>query len=64
MHMIEYIDECHKQCDLCKINIKNEFNFGWFLKYIVPIIEKYITMNMLQYKEEIIINSHFDIFYS
>ena len=64
-HIIGHIDEWHKQHDLCKINIKNDFILGWFLNHILHIITKDMTMTMLQYEEETIIKTQqFDIFYS
>jgi hypothetical protein len=62
---INHIDEWHKQHALCKINIKNEFILWWFLKYILPIISKDMTMTMLESEEETIIRAEqFHIFYS
>ena len=50
-HIIDHIDEWHKQHALCKINIRNDFILGWSLKSLLLIISKGITMTMLQYEE-------------
>ena len=63
-HIIERIDEWHKKHTLFKINNKNDFILGWYLKYIL-IVAKKMTMTMLQYEEAIVIKAQqFDVFYS
>ena len=64
-YIIDHIEEWHKQHALYKINIKNEFILGWFMKYFISITTKDMTMTMLQYQEETIVKAQqFDIFYS
>ena len=66
-NIIDHIDsEWHKWHSLFKIDIKNDFIFGWLLKSLISIISpKGMTMTMLQYEEATISRAQqFDFSYS
>jgi hypothetical protein len=51
-HIIYHIHECHRQCDLCRVEINDRFLMEYFLKLLLPPIVKDVSMMMPKNEEE------------
>ena len=65
-HIVDYIHEWRRRCNLCKIEISPPFLLDWFLNSLLPHIAKYVAYTSLDEEAAIPIQQaqHFDLIYA